>query len=41
VEKASKEIRNIDIAEKTLNEDHYGLEKIKERILSSLRSGNW
>ncbi len=34
--KRSKEIRNIDLAEKTLNEDHYGLEKIKERILEFL-----
>src|ERR1700742_3178387 len=34
--KRSKEIRDIDIAEKTLNEDHYGLEKIKERILEFL-----
>ena len=34
--KRSKEIRNIDVAEKTLNEDHYGLEKIKERILEFL-----
>ena len=34
--KRSKEIRNIEIAEKTLNEDHYGLEKIKERILEFL-----
>ena len=34
--KRSKEIRNIDIAEKVLNEDHYGLEKIKERILEFL-----
>ena len=34
--KRSKEIRNIDRAEKTLNEDHYGLEKIKERILEFL-----
>src|SRR5438477_4816363 len=31
--KRSKEIRNIGRAEKVLNEDHYGLEKIKERIL--------
>ena len=31
--KRSKEIRNIARAEKILNEDHYGLEKIKERIL--------
>ncbi|MFZ0686539.1 MAG: endopeptidase La [Terriglobales bacterium] len=34
--KRSKEIRNIGRAEKTLNEDHYGLEKIKERILEFL-----
>ena len=34
--KRSKEIRNIEVAERTLNEDHYGLEKIKERILEFL-----
>ena len=34
--KRSKEIRNIDVAEKVLNDDHYGLEKIKERILEFL-----
>ena len=34
--KRSKEIRSIDNAEKVLNEDHYGLEKIKERILEFL-----
>ena len=34
--KRSKEIRNIEVAEKVLNEDHYGLEKIKERILEFL-----
>jgi ATP-dependent Lon protease len=34
--KRSKEIRNIERAEKILNEDHYGLEKIKERILEFL-----
>src|SRR5690348_14234982 len=34
--KKSKEIRNISRAEKILNEDHYGLEKIKERILEFL-----
>ncbi len=34
--KKSKEIRNIDHAEKVLNKDHYGLEKIKERILEFL-----
>jgi len=32
----SKEIRDIEHAEKILNEDHYGLEKIKERILEFL-----
>ena len=34
--KKSKEIRNIDHAEKILNSDHYGLEKIKDRILEFL-----
>src|SRR5215470_733422 len=34
--KKSKEIRNIEHAEKILNSDHYGLEKIKERILEFL-----
>ncbi len=34
--KRSKEIRNIEVAEKVLNEDHYGLEKIKDRILEFL-----
>jgi ATP-dependent Lon protease len=34
--KKSKEIRDIRRAEKILNEDHYGLEKIKERILEFL-----
>jgi ATP-dependent Lon protease len=34
--KKSREIRDIDLAEKTLNEDHYGLEKIKDRILEFL-----
>jgi len=34
--KRSKEIRSIDHAEKILNEDHYGLEKIKDRILEFL-----
>ncbi len=34
--KRSKEIRNLARAEKVLNEDHYGLEKIKERILEFL-----
>jgi ATP-dependent Lon protease len=34
--KASRELRDIEKAEKILNEDHYGLEKIKERILEFL-----
>jgi len=34
--KKSKEIRDIALAEKILEEDHYGLEKIKERILEYL-----
>jgi ATP-dependent Lon protease len=34
--KKSKEIRDIAVAEKTLEADHYGLEKIKERILEYL-----
>jgi len=32
----SEEIDDLHAAEKTLNEDHYGLEKIKERILEFL-----
>jgi len=34
--KRSREIRDIKRAEQILNEDHYGLEKIKERILEFL-----
>ena len=34
--KRSKEVRNIENAEKVLEADHYGLEKIKERILEFL-----
>jgi ATP-dependent Lon protease len=34
--KASKEVKDIDKAEEILNEDHYGLERIKERILEFL-----
>ena len=30
--KKSREIRDLGFAEKVLNEDHYGLEKVKERI---------
>ncbi len=35
-QKASREIRDIERAEKVLHEDHYGLEKIKNRILEFL-----
>ena len=35
-EKANKTNNNIKKAEKILNEDHYGLEKVKERILENL-----
>src|SRR5256886_2601733 len=34
--KKSKEIRDIKAAEKILNEEHYGLDKVKERILEFL-----
>jgi ATP-dependent Lon protease len=34
--KKTREIRDIELAEKILNEDHYGLEKVKERILEFL-----
>ncbi len=34
--KRSKEIRSIETAQTVLNEDHYGLEKIKDRILEFL-----
>ena len=34
--KKSKDIRSVDHAEKILNEDHYGLPKIKDRILEFL-----
>jgi ATP-dependent Lon protease len=34
--KRTKEIRDLAYAEKVLNEDHYGLEKVKERILEFL-----
>ncbi len=34
--KKSKEIRDIGLAEKILNDEHYGLEKVKERILEYL-----
>jgi ATP-dependent Lon protease len=34
--KTSREIKDIERAEKILNEDHFGLEKVKERILEFL-----
>jgi len=34
--KRTREIRDIELAERILNEDHYGLEKVKERILEFL-----
>src|SRR5438876_2342711 len=34
--KASKEIKDIDLAERILNEDHFGMEQIKELILEFL-----
>ncbi len=34
--KATREMRDIQRAEKILNEDHFGLEKVKERILEFL-----
>jgi len=35
-DKKSKEIRNINWSKKVLEEDHYGLEKVKDRILEFL-----
>ncbi|HLV02223.1 MAG TPA: endopeptidase La [Acidobacteriota bacterium] len=35
-QKRSRELRDIEKAEQILNEDHYGLEKVKERILEFL-----
>ncbi len=34
--KRTREIRNIEAAERILNEDHYGLDKVKDRILEFL-----
>lgn len=34
--KKSREIRDLDFAQKVLDEDHYGLEKVKDRILEFL-----
>ncbi len=35
-DKVSKDNKNIDRAEKVLNQDHYGLKKVKERVLEFL-----
>jgi ATP-dependent Lon protease len=34
--KKSREIRDIELAEKILNQDHYGLDRVKDRILEFL-----
>lgn len=34
--KRTKVLKNLDVAEKVLDEDHFGLEKVKERILEYL-----
>lgn len=39
-DKTSKDNRNLDDAERILNEDHYGLEKVKERMLEFLAVRN-
>lgn len=38
--KASKDNRNLEDAERILNEDHYGMEKVKERMLEFLAVRN-
>lgn len=38
--KVSKDNKNLDDAERILNEDHYGLEKVKERMLEFLAVRN-
>lgn len=35
-EKRTKDINDLDYAQKTLDEDHYGLEEVKERVLEFL-----
>ena len=39
--KRSRESRNLKRAEQILNEDHYGLEKVKDRISNSWPCGRW
>ncbi len=38
--KFSREIHDINVAERVLNEDHYGLDKVKERVLEYLSVNN-
>jgi ATP-dependent Lon protease len=38
--KYAREIHDINVAEKVLNEDHYGLDKVKERVLEYLSVNN-
>ena len=38
--KESKDIQDINLSEKTLDQDHYGLDKIKERVLEHLAVRN-
>lgn len=39
-DKMSEDNKDLDVAEEILNEDHYGMKKIKERILESLAVRN-
>ena len=39
-DKVSRDNKDIDRAEQILNEDHYGLEKVKERMLEFLSVRN-
>lgn len=39
-DKVSEDNKDLDVAEEILNEDHYGMKKIKERILESLAVRN-
>ena len=39
--KKTRESRNLARAEQILHEDHYGLDKIKDRILEFLRCAPW
>ena len=39
-DKQSKDIEDLDFAQKTLDEDHYGLKKVKERVIEHLAVRN-